>query len=349
MKYSIIVPVYNCEKYLRECVESILGQTFHDFELLLIDDGSTDGSGALADELGKTDPRIRVFHKPNGGAASARNYGLDHAQGQYALFVDGDDTLEAHTLETVERSLAENAQALVVYGMSFDYYRDRALTRSEYLCCAHEGIYETKTLIQNFRAFFQDNALSSACNKVFSMDRIRKEELRYREGMTLYEDLDFVLRYLRLVDKVLFVNKPLYHYRHDLMNPHLYTRIGDWKKLQENLSAVLGSSLMLCESAQIPFECAQMLSCTADLYMQLLRSHLMATRYSIDQLSACLTGYCSEQNFRKLLRLGVQLSCEEQKLLDQVDSGAFREIDRYYRKKRAVAAIKRKIKSLLRR
>lgn len=89
---SVIVPVYNAEKYLQRCVDSILKQSFTDFEVLLIDDGSHDRSGELCDEYGDKDNRVRVFHKENGGVSSARNVGLDNALGDWLAFVDSDDT-----------------------------------------------------------------------------------------------------------------------------------------------------------------------------------------------------------------------------------------------------------------
>lgn len=88
---SIIIPVYNVEKYLKECVKSVLMQSIKDFEILLIDDGSKDSSGKLCDEIASTDSRIRVYHKPNGGLSSARNYGIDRALGEYIIFLDSDD------------------------------------------------------------------------------------------------------------------------------------------------------------------------------------------------------------------------------------------------------------------
>ena len=84
---SIIIPVYNVEKYLKECVKSVLMQSIKDFEILLIDDGSKDSSGKLCDEIASTDSRIRVYHKPNGGLSSARNYGIDRALGEYIIFL----------------------------------------------------------------------------------------------------------------------------------------------------------------------------------------------------------------------------------------------------------------------
>lgn len=93
-KISVIVPVYNVEKYLRRCIDSILAQTFTDFELLLIDDGSKDNSRDLCDGYAMKDERVRVFHKKNGGVSSARNLGLDNAKGEWVSFVDADDYLD---------------------------------------------------------------------------------------------------------------------------------------------------------------------------------------------------------------------------------------------------------------
>ena len=102
---SIIVPVYNAEKFLRRCIDSILAQTYTDFELLLIDDGSKDSSGSICDKYAAKDERIRVFHKENGGVSSARNLGLDHAQGEWVTFVDADDYIEENFLKSFEGNL----------------------------------------------------------------------------------------------------------------------------------------------------------------------------------------------------------------------------------------------------
>ena len=91
---SVNIPVYNTEKYLHRCIDSVLAQTYQDLELLLIDDGSKDSSGAICDEYAAQDARVKVFHKENGGVSSARNVGLDHAQGEWITFVDSDDYIE---------------------------------------------------------------------------------------------------------------------------------------------------------------------------------------------------------------------------------------------------------------
>ncbi len=107
---SVIVPVYKVEPYLRRCVDSILAQTFTDFELILVDDGSPDNCGAICDEYAEKDSRVKVIHKKNGGVSSARNMGLDAARGEYIYFCDGDDYIE-------KELLADAVQAMSGYDM----------------------------------------------------------------------------------------------------------------------------------------------------------------------------------------------------------------------------------------
>ena len=114
---SVIVPVYNVEKYLAECVDSILAQTYHDLEVLLIDDGSTDGSGAICDEYARKDARVRVIHKENGGLASARNVGFAEFRGDFLACVDSDDSIAPHTLETQLNAMEADHADMVISGI----------------------------------------------------------------------------------------------------------------------------------------------------------------------------------------------------------------------------------------
>ena len=104
-KVSVIVPVYRAEKYIKECIESIINQTFEDFELLLVDDGSPDNSGAICDEYALKDSRIRVFHKENGGVSSARNEGIYKSNGEWLCFVDSDDIIEQTYLKDFDLNI----------------------------------------------------------------------------------------------------------------------------------------------------------------------------------------------------------------------------------------------------
>ena len=116
---SIIVPVYNAEKTLERCVDSILNQTYQDFELLLVDDGSPDGSGALCDAYARQDSRVRVFHQENAGVSAARNLALDHAAGEYLQFLDSDDWITPDATSSLVRAAREHQCDLVIA----DFYR----------------------------------------------------------------------------------------------------------------------------------------------------------------------------------------------------------------------------------
>ena len=117
IKFSIMTPVYKVERYLPECIESVLGQTYGNFEFILVDDGSPDHSGEICEEYAKKDSRIRVFHKPNGGLMHTRRYALERASGDYYVFLDSDDYLSLDTLETLSRYIAESGADCVIYGL----------------------------------------------------------------------------------------------------------------------------------------------------------------------------------------------------------------------------------------
>ncbi len=347
VKYSFIVPVYNCEAYLTDCVESILRQSGnHSFEVILVDDGAKDRSGQIAEKLAQQYSRVRTFHKENGGAASARNYGVWQAAGEYLLFIDGDDTVDASLLETVDPYLENSQQPLIIYGMSFDYYKGETLQRAEKLSCSHEGSFSVGDVLESFSEFFWDNALSSACNKVFSAEVIRENNLCFPEGMTLYEDLDFVLQYLGRIENIYCVAQPFYHYRHDLGKPHINTRVQNLSGVRHNLSHLLTTASRLTDFCS-QVGATEIKNTMANLYMQLLTQNLMVCSYSLPEMEAKLTDYCSEETFRNLLRGGAELSRAEKELLKKINAGQFRDIQREYRKRKLISKGKRIVKKLL--
>lgn len=116
-KLSVIVPIYNAEKHLNRCIQSIINQTYTNIELLLIDDGSKDSSGEICDKYAASDERIRVFHKKNGGVSSARNVGLDNATGYYIAFVDSDDYLMPNAYEILIKNSTANNQPIIGFSL----------------------------------------------------------------------------------------------------------------------------------------------------------------------------------------------------------------------------------------
>lgn len=213
MQYSFIIPVYNCKTYLTGCVESILAAGAKDFEILLVDDGSTDGSGALCDALAGEYPCIRVLHKANGGVSSARNAGLENAQGTYILFVDADDTLESGQLSELMQLFSKEASDMAIFGLFFDYYKDGNCYRTDLLSVPFSGTLCREKWAHCFFELFAANAVSSSCTKILKRSIIQEYNIRFSEELFLYEDLDFVLRYMAKCDEIYCESEPIYRYR----------------------------------------------------------------------------------------------------------------------------------------
>lgn len=193
MGYSFIIPMYNCRETLRACVESIRTAALSQYEILLIDDGSTDGSGGLCDVLAEEFPEIRVFHQKNAGVSAARNLGLREAKMDNILFVDGDDTVDGAALREILRAEGD----LVIFG-------------AEGVAC-HPVPGEVNWRAE-FENLFWENSLSPVWNKVYKKRILQDNSLYFREDLFLYEDLEFVLRYLVHCETV--VNLPVAAYRY---------------------------------------------------------------------------------------------------------------------------------------
>ena len=212
-KYSFIIPVYNCGAYLSDCVDSIREVDISDYEILLIDDGSTDGSGELCDELAKQFSEIRVIHQANAGASAARNRGIRAACGEKILFLDADDSIEPELLRTVLTDERGDQADLTIFGLTFDYYKNGKCYRRDPLWYPFNGILSKEQWGEAFGELFEKNSLSPIWNKVFKRDILIQNRLELNENMFLYEDFEFVLRYMQHCDWIWNVPKAIYHYR----------------------------------------------------------------------------------------------------------------------------------------
>lgn len=207
---SVIVPVYNAEKWLRRCVDSILAQTYTDFELLLIDDGSNDGSGDICDEYAALDPRIHVFHKSNGGASSARNMGLDHAQGEWIAFADADDHVTPEWL--LNYRVNENSdKAVICQGLTKFIQKNDNLSDIE-LRQDYRGS-EEGNICNVLSTIFLKGMLGwlpiKALNGKYLKERKTKFDIRQRYR----EDEKFLLDFLRPNDKLIMYDTIGYYYQ----------------------------------------------------------------------------------------------------------------------------------------
>lgn len=209
--FSIISPVYNVDKYLERCINSVINQTFSDFEYILIDDGSTDLSGSICDEFAERDSRIKVIHKDNGGVSSARNSGIDASLGRWILFVDSDDTLDINALAVIKDSLNNNDVDLLIYGIN---------------TISKDGIVKASSLNLNKRAFYNKDSIRSAllpyaccsssfvnspCNKVYSSSLVQKEK-NYFPSRVRGEDWLFNVKYLQCIASAMSIEDTLYNY-----------------------------------------------------------------------------------------------------------------------------------------
>ena len=213
MKISFIIPVYNCKAFLPDCVSSIRSVGLPDYEIFLIDDGSTDGSGALCDEFAKLYSEVRVIHQANSGVSAARNRGLRESAGNLVLFMDADDSIVPELLSAVLSDPRCLQTDLTIFGLSFDYYKNGKCYRQDPLFYPTDVVLSRKNWGESFLELFERNSLSPVWNKVYKKDFLIKNSLLFNEGMFLYEDLEFVLRYMQHCDKIWNVPKAIYHYR----------------------------------------------------------------------------------------------------------------------------------------
>ena len=204
---SIIVPVYNVAPYLRRCAASLLSQNGVGLELILVDNGSTDESGSMCDQIAGEDGRVRVIHKPNGGLSSARNAGLALAKGTYVTFVDSDDWVEPDCYETALH-LMKQYSADLLCGGRYDVDADTG-EKTVGLCPTGMEVISGEQMAG--RIFLWDHCDSSACDKVFH--RRLFEHLRFPEGVVC-EDVPVTYRAALDSERVLLWNKPFYCYFH---------------------------------------------------------------------------------------------------------------------------------------
>ncbi|MDQ0198774.1 glycosyltransferase family 2 protein [Neobacillus ginsengisoli] len=211
-KISIIVPVYKIEHYIHKCVDSILAQSFKDFELILINDGSPDDSGKICNEYSVKDSRIKVIHKKNGGVSSARNAGIDLATGEYILFVDSDDWIEKDALDTLINQLKLEKSDSIIFGSVKDLYTEQKLIKSE-LNGVHKKVnINVSDLGSNFVYLFNTVGLLASWMYLFKAKIIKDHKLYFNESLVLYEDFDFNLRFLKNSINLTFIPNVLYHY-----------------------------------------------------------------------------------------------------------------------------------------
>lgn len=210
MKYSVIIPVYNVEKYINRCVKSILSQRYNDLEIILIDNGSTDRSGSICDIYANEYANISVYHIENHGVDSARNFGLSKARGEFIYFVDSDDYLVGNLFAEFEDKLVPDLDLLV-----FSYYNsfEQELTERNRTkkCLPYSGLYDKNDFIKIFTDLFLSDMLYTVWNKFYRREFLIENNISF-EKYELGEDVRFNLNAYRNVNKVYLSQDSYYVY-----------------------------------------------------------------------------------------------------------------------------------------
>lgn len=211
---SVIVPVYNPGEWFEDCINSILRQTYQCIEVILVDDGSTDGSAQKCDLYAEQDDRVQVIHVKNGGVSKARNIGIQAAKGDFLLFIDSDDWIEENLLTDALRRIETDESELAIYAMQIDKYKNGNITTKD-MRYKKDTVFLPEEIADNFEELYYNDYLSSSCTKVFRKSIIDMYQLKFDENLVMYEDLCFVLEYISKCNRVSILKEAYYHYRMD--------------------------------------------------------------------------------------------------------------------------------------
>lgn len=204
-KISIVIPVYNAAAYIGKCIESVLAQTYHNFELILVNDGSSDQSNQICEKYCAIDNRVTHYYKTNGGASSARNYGMRMSKGIFVVFIDSDDYVKESYLEDLISVFDGNPTTLVIAGMTINakgntftfQYKDEIVNDNLVKDLSDKEIYRH----------------GGPTSKLYNLGVIKSNNLSFNENICNYEDLLFCLSYLAYVDKIIYSSSVAYVYQ----------------------------------------------------------------------------------------------------------------------------------------
>lgn len=284
---SIIVPVYNVEQYLEKCVDSIINQTYKNLEIILVDDGATDSSGKLCDELAKIDNRIKVYHKENGGLSDARNYGVEKSTGEYIGFVDSDDYIDAEMYEKLYEAIKKENVDVAECNLKIIYPdREELFTEQNYynVCTKQEYLEEYLKIEKIF---------GSACVRLIKSDIAKK--LKFPVGK-LYEDTYYAYGLINVADSYVIMDAPYYNYlmrENSITNARFNPRIFDLIEIVEEFHNTVYENYPGLEEAA---DCRRMYA-----YFSVLNSILLEENYRDNEYYSEILSYF-KRNYISLLK-----------------------------------------------
>ncbi len=213
IKISIVIPVYNCEDKLNRCIESVLNQSYCNFEIIIVDDGSIDNSYNICLKLQEKDTRIRLFHQKNKGASAARNYGLSKVEGDYVMFIDADDFIEFDMLITFIDAVKETNADYIMTSFYIDKYGvDGKFISTKHALIRERLITSNDQIPGSIIDLIESERINAPWGKLIKSSIIKEFNLKMPEHIILQEDLFFNIKVLSYVNVILVIDKPKYHY-----------------------------------------------------------------------------------------------------------------------------------------
>lgn len=198
--YSIIIPVYNSEKYIFKCLDSLINQTYDNLDIVVVNDGSSDNSLEICKNFEKSDKRVRVFNQENKGVSVARNRGIEEAMGDFIVFVDSDDWIENNTIEIVNNEIENNNIDMVMYGIMTSGKKNKG-----------DNLLITQKYNEELSKMIISESLNAPVNKIYNLKILKEFNIRFKEKIDIAEDLLFNYDYFIHINSILIVNKDLYH------------------------------------------------------------------------------------------------------------------------------------------
>lgn len=222
---SVIIPVYNAKYYISKCIDSIVNQSYKNIEIILVNDGSIDGSDIICEEYAKNNQNIKVYHQENSGPSVARNTGVEYANGEYIQFVDSDDTLDINMTKRLVEEINDHTQ-LVICGYNLVEIDDKKPVIRNSTSINH-GVFCRTNFLKYFGQLYNDGFINPLWNKLYITRLIKNHNIRFLEDVYMGEDLIFNLEYIKVCDKVSIINEHLYNY---YINVNNYSLTGSYKR-----------------------------------------------------------------------------------------------------------------------
>lgn len=291
-KLSVILPVYNVEKYLERCLDSIINQTFKDFELLIVNDGSPDNSHLICDAYAKKDDRIKIFKKSNGGLSSARNYGLNRANGDCIAFVDSDDYLDLNMFQFMIDAILKYGTSISICGRNDVFVDGRIKAVNSF---SEDTILSNQTALE---LLVKDESINSfAWNKIYRRELF--EDIRFPDGR-IYEDIAVMFKIFNKANKIVHIKDSLYFYLHNT----------------EGISRSKGKELIIAKDLfYAHHERYQFIRDKSEYHAVLQISEKQAFLFAINYLHRMVLSKLSFTEFKNILFLAKEMNALSNKML----------------------------------